>query len=86
MQESKIENYLIIFLILIIIGMHAYFTEEKNELKDTIYKQHEAIKSQNELIKIYQYYYNEQQLNNQKYFQQNDFRKAIKITSPQTSI
>ena len=86
MQDNNTQNYIIIALILIIIGMYSYFSEEKRHLEDTIYKQHEAIQSQNKLIGIYQFYYDRGQLHNQSNSFQYDPRKTIKMPSTQKSI
>jgi len=86
MQENNTQNYIIIALILIIIGMYSYFSEEKRYLEDTIYKQHQAIQSQNKLIGIYQYYYDRGQIHNQINPFQYDSRKTIKMPSTQGSI
>lgn len=86
MKDNNTQNYIIIALTLIIIGIYSYFSEEKRELEDTIYKQHQAIQSQNKLIGIYQYYYDRGQSHNQNNPFPYDSRRTIKMPSTQKSI
>ena len=92
MKEENAANYFIIFLVLALIAMFSYFSEEKKELEDIIYMQDEVIKDQSKAIEVQQQLINLLKLSRSQqeyifpYRKQNDPNKIIKISSPQKGI
>jgi hypothetical protein len=52
-------NYIIILLVIAIIAMYGYFSEENRKLENIILKQQDAIHSQKHLISLYNLYHAE---------------------------
>ena len=57
-------NYIVIFLVLLLIGVYGYYSDRIFKLEEVIYQQDLAIKSQNKLIYLYNLYYVDKNLNN----------------------